>query len=220
MKSSSLFPRWLSISLLVHLVLFGLFGVVAQNTQLATDIGEVSMEVSLVKPQEVFEEEVPLPETEIPDVVTGESENSQFRPEIPAIPVEARPPVPVPPTARPKVEVPNELKKKAQEKQPAAVNQPTGSRNIKPASIRRSPLPKYPRAAIRAGIEDVVTVLRVTIGPDGRARSVSVVRSCGREDMDASAVRTVESRWRFAPARRLGKPVESTEQITIRWQLR
>lgn len=220
MKSSALFPRWLSLSLLVHLVLIGLFGVVAQNPELAVDAGEVSMEVSLVKPQEVFEEVSPLPEMEVPDVVTGESESPQFKPEIPVVPVESPPPVPALPVAQPKVEVPREFKEKKEQKQPEAVNHSVGSRNVQPASIRRSPLPKYPQAAIRAGIEDVTTILRVTIGPDGRARSVSVVRSCGRRDMDESAVRTVESRWRFAPAQRFGKPVESTETITIRWQLR
>lgn len=126
----------------------------------------------------------------------------------------------MPPVDQPKAEVPKELKEKKQEKRPQSVSLPTGSRKVEPASIRSSPLPKYPSAAIRAGVDNVTTILRVTIGPDGRAQSVSVLQSCGRRDMDESAVRTVESRWRFAPAQLFGKPVESTEKITIRRELR
>jgi len=222
MNPPTRFPRWLTFSLLIHLILFGLFGVVAQNSQLSVETGEVSMEVSLVKPEEIYEEPVPVPELEMDPVLSGESERIYSAPEIPVTPVEPHPPRPLvqaPPVAQPRVEVPQELKKPKTEPKPAATNLPVGSRSVTQASITRSPLPKYPRAAIRAGVEGVSTFLRVTIGPDGRAQKVSVVRSCGRTDMDESAIRTVKSRWRFKPAERFGKPVASTETITIHWKL-
>lgn len=219
MNPQTRFPRWLTFSLLIHLILFGLFGVVAQNSQLVVETGEVSMEVSLVKPEEIYEEPVPVPEQEMAPVLSGENERIISAPEIPATPVERRPPFPLDPVAQPKVEVPRELKMPKTEPKPATTNLPVGSRSVTKAAITRSPLPKYPRAAIRAGVEGVSTLLRVTIGPDGRAQKVSVLRSCGRTDMDESAIRTVQSRWRFKPAERLGKPVASTETITIHWKL-
>ncbi|TMA85161.1 MAG: energy transducer TonB [Deltaproteobacteria bacterium] len=81
-----------------------------------------------------------------------------------------------------------------------------------------NPLPPYPLAARRMGMEGVV-LLEVIVAPDGRAREVRVVRSSGHAMLDEAAVSTVRAHWRFIPARRDGVPVESRADVPIRFRL-
>ena len=81
-----------------------------------------------------------------------------------------------------------------------------------------NPLPPYPLAARRMGMEGVV-LLGVIVAPDGRAREVRVVRSSGLAMLDEAAVSPVRAHWRFIPARRDGVPVESRADVPIRFRL-
>jgi len=81
-----------------------------------------------------------------------------------------------------------------------------------------NPLPPYPLAARRLGMEGVV-LLEVVVAPDGHATDVRVVRSSGHPPLDESAVRTVSTSWRFIPGRRDGEPVESRATVPIRFKL-
>ena len=80
-----------------------------------------------------------------------------------------------------------------------------------------NPQPPYPIAARRLGLEGTV-VLRVVVSADGTPASVVVLQSSGHAVLDASALETVRTRWRFVPARRNGIPVEDTVQVPIRFR--
>jgi protein TonB len=80
-----------------------------------------------------------------------------------------------------------------------------------------NPLPPYPIAARRLRFEGEV-LLRVVVAADGRPTSVVVLKSSGHDMLDASAVDTVRTRWRFVPATRNGVPVEDTVQVPIRFR--
>lgn len=95
-----------------------------------------------------------------------------------------------------------------------------GSKTIvRPAAAIRAPKPPYPRAAVRRGIENVTTIVRVQIDTSGRVTHASLVRSCGREDMDRSALGTIERSWRFRPATRNGAPVPASTTVRVHWRL-
>ncbi len=81
-----------------------------------------------------------------------------------------------------------------------------------------NPKPPYPLAARRLGVEGVVT-LDVLVRPDGSPADVRVRRSSGSPLLDESAVETVRAKWRFAPARRGGTPVESRVTFPVRFSL-
>jgi protein TonB len=81
-----------------------------------------------------------------------------------------------------------------------------------------NPLPRYPTAARRRGLEGRV-VLRVFVGSDGRARSVSVRTGSTHPILDEAAVETLR-RWRFEPARQAGMPVAAWVDVPITFRLR
>jgi protein TonB len=81
-----------------------------------------------------------------------------------------------------------------------------------------NPLPRYPTAARRRGLEGRV-VVRVFVGSDGRARSVSVRTASPHPILDEAAVETLR-RWRFEPARQAGIPVAAWVDVPITFRLR
>ena len=81
-----------------------------------------------------------------------------------------------------------------------------------------NPLPRYPMAARRRGLEGRV-VLRVFVGSDGRARSVSVRTGSPHPILDEAAAETLR-RWRFEPARQAGVPVAAWVDVPITFRLR
>ena len=81
-----------------------------------------------------------------------------------------------------------------------------------------NPLPPYPLAARRLGMEGV-TLLDVLVAPDGKPVDVRVEKSSGFAPLDDSALKTVRERWRFVPAREGGTPVESRVTVPIRFRL-
>lgn len=80
-----------------------------------------------------------------------------------------------------------------------------------------NPLPSYPFAARRQGLEGR-TVIRVRVSPLGEAARVSVLESSGHRTLDGAALRAL-SDWRFVPALRNGRPVESTVDVPVTFRL-
>lgn len=86
-------------------------------------------------------------------------------------------------------------------------------------SYLNNPKPPYPAISIEKGEEGPVT-LRVIVEPTGLPSHVEVIKSSGYRRLDRSALETVRSRYKFIPATRLGKPVQSTYTFTINFSLR
>ena len=96
-----------------------------------------------------------------------------------------------------------------------------GGGEYQPPSARAGGLdnapPNYPYLARRKGLEGKV-LLKVAVGPDGRAREVTVAQSSGHEVLDRTARKAVGD-WRFRPASRGGRPVAGTVKVPIRFNL-
>lgn len=86
------------------------------------------------------------------------------------------------------------------------------------AGVVRSPKPPYPPRALKARFEGRVT-LNINIGVDGRVTNAKVLSSSGRADCDQSAVSTILNYWQFQPAYLNGRPVASTEQVTVVYEI-
>lgn len=76
----------------------------------------------------------------------------------------------------------------------------------------------YPAASRRAG-EEGRTVVRVTIGTNGRVSECQIVQSSGFPRLDDKACEVAQRRWRFNPAESRGEKVESTKVQPIQWRL-
>ncbi len=88
----------------------------------------------------------------------------------------------------------------------------------KDPGIVHRPRPKYPRMAKYRGIEGYVDVrLRVTSG--GAVETIEILDSKPRGIFDDSVRRTVRD-WRFTPATREGRAVESVVETRILFELR
>jgi protein TonB len=78
------------------------------------------------------------------------------------------------------------------------------------------PQPSYTQEAIRDNVTGAV-VLRVVIDEQGRVRVLRVLRSVPA--LDEEAIRVVESRWRFQPATKNGRPVPTLSDLVVRFNL-
>jgi periplasmic protein TonB len=78
--------------------------------------------------------------------------------------------------------------------------------------------PPYPASEERMGNEGTV-VVRVTIGTDGRVTAVQKVRATSDAFFRATQQHAL-SQWRFRPATEDGKPVETTQQLTVKFELK
>jgi len=76
------------------------------------------------------------------------------------------------------------------------------------------PAPRYPRQALRAGLEGRVT-LRVLVDEQGWPRTVEIERSSGHRDLDRSAREHVLAKWRFHPAQRRGRAIPAYALVPI-----
>jgi protein TonB len=83
--------------------------------------------------------------------------------------------------------------------------------------IASQPPPRYPEAARRAGAQGT-TMLKVRVSADGTVGEIVIERSSGHPELDAAAAEAV-GRWRFAPARRRGEPVDVWILLPIRFTL-
>lgn len=79
------------------------------------------------------------------------------------------------------------------------------------------PAPNYSREAREKHYEGV-SVLRVIVGPDGKAHNIEVQRSLGY-GLDEEAIKAVK-KWRFEPARKDGEPVPVFVSIEVNFRLR
>ena len=82
---------------------------------------------------------------------------------------------------------------------------------------RENPPPKYPRRAKRKAIQGTVRLF-VRVDSTGGVAGVKVAKSSGFDLLDRSALEAVK-RWRFDPATRNGRPVESRVEIPIEFRL-
>jgi VWFA-related protein/TonB family protein len=84
-----------------------------------------------------------------------------------------------------------------------------------PAQVLSKVNPEYPYALRAQGYQGSVA-LEVTVGVDGVPKDIRVLRSDPALD---AAVLTAVRQWRFTPARKDGRPVESTITVPISFQL-
>ncbi len=87
--------------------------------------------------------------------------------------------------------------------------------DVGPSPIRM-PQPSYTRQAIRDNVTGAV-VLRVVIDERGDVRVLKIMRSI--PELDAEAIRVVESSWRFRPATKNGRPVKALSDLVVRFNL-
>ena len=80
-----------------------------------------------------------------------------------------------------------------------------GGHPCPPAPPPPTPPPPSPAMSRRLG-ESGRVVVRVLIGPDGRAREAHIQKSSGFERLDQVALETARDRWRYVPGTRGGVP--------------
>lgn len=89
----------------------------------------------------------------------------------------------------------------------------------RPADYLDNPKPPYPALSKRLGEEGVVR-LNILVNPDGSVARLEIVKSSGYARLDESARKTVQSSWKFEPARQAGKPVAAWVIVPIQFTLR
>ena len=87
--------------------------------------------------------------------------------------------------------------------------------DVGPRPLRMPPA-SYTEEAIRQNVEGSVK-LRVVIDEQGKVRVLQVLRSI--PELDDEAIRTVESSWRFEPARKNGRPISCLSDLIVRFNL-
>ena len=92
-----------------------------------------------------------------------------------------------------------------------------GAAKFVQVSYAYSPRPQYPDSARREGKEGRV-LLRVLVDEEGRSKSVEVNQSSGSVALDRAATEAIKY-WRFLPARKGDKPVESWVKVPIDFRL-
>jgi periplasmic protein TonB len=86
-----------------------------------------------------------------------------------------------------------------------------------PAKPQFTPAPQYPADSVRLNEQGRV-LLRVSITASGVVSGSSIVQSSGFARLDQAA-RTTVALWRFRPATRDGRPIETEVQIPVRFRL-
>jgi protein TonB len=85
------------------------------------------------------------------------------------------------------------------------------------ADYLHNPAPPYPRTSYKLG-EEGTTLVRVLVGPDGRAQEAQVGRSSGYARLDQAAVETARS-WRYVPGKRGGVAEAMWVNVPIKWEI-
>jgi protein TonB len=167
------------------------------------------------------------PEVETPQPVS--------RPSLPRPVVESRPPPvlaaehPQPtPAPQPVVAMPAPPPEPATEPLPPAQANPAPEPAPSPAlpitppraaDYRINPKPSYPSLSRRLGEAGTVR-LNILVNPDGSVVRLELVQSSGYPRLDQSAMETVQSSWKFEPARQDGQPVSAWVIVPIQFTLR
>ena len=88
-----------------------------------------------------------------------------------------------------------------------------------PADYLANPKPSYPSLSRRLSEEGTVR-LNILVNPDGSVARLELAKSSGYPRLDQSAMNTVQSSWKFEPARQGGKPVAAWVIVPIQFTLR
>ena len=89
----------------------------------------------------------------------------------------------------------------------------------RPADYLANPKPSYPSLSRRLGEEGTVR-LNILVNPDGSVARLELAKSSGYPRLDRSAIDTVQSSWKFEPARQGGMPVAAWVIVPIQFTLR
>jgi protein TonB len=89
----------------------------------------------------------------------------------------------------------------------------------RPANYLNNPKPPYPALSKRLGEEGTVR-LNILVNSDGSVARLELARSSGHPRLDRSAMETVQSSWKFEPARPGGRPVAAWVIVPIQFTLR
>lgn len=134
--------------------------------------------------------------------------------EAPPTVAEIREPEPLPePVAEPVLPAPTEPASAPAPMPPAPLVPP------RPADYRTNPKPPYPPLSRRLGEAGTVH-LDVLVNPDGSVAQLVLAKSSGHPRLDRSAIETVQSSWKFEPAREGGRPVAAWVTVPIQFTLR
>lgn len=133
-------------------------------------------------------------------------------------PVPQPEPVPeiLPPPAPPAPSAPPTLAETA--KPAPAPSPPAPLSPPRAADYLHNPKPPYPALSRRLGEEGIVR-LNVLVNPDGSVARLEIARSSGHPRLDDAAARTVQTSWKFEPARQGGKPVQAWVIVPIHFIL-
>jgi periplasmic protein TonB len=93
----------------------------------------------------------------------------------------------------------------------------SGAGSLTQARYRDAPRPEYPDDARRQGREGRV-LLRVFVDQQGEPKTVEVSRSSGSNALDMAATKAIK-RWRFHPARKGDRPVDSWVNVPVDFHL-
>jgi protein TonB len=77
--------------------------------------------------------------------------------------------------------------------------------------------PIYPRASKRLGEEGVVKV-RLDISVVGTTTHATIIQTSGFDRLDKAALKAVKN-WKFNPAIKGGRPVETSIDIPVRFNI-
>ena len=99
---------------------------------------------------------------------------------------------------------------------PASSRAPDVEATVDEAARSMNP-PRYPPAALRAGITGQV-VLHVSVDAEGLVTDVAVHRSSRNRDLDRAAIQAART-WRFNPAVVDGRPVAGRVQVPVDFDL-
>ena len=80
-----------------------------------------------------------------------------------------------------------------------------------------NPPPPYPRLSRQLG-EEGTALLKVQVGPDGRALQIKLMSSTGFTRLDEAAEATV-AQWRFVAATRNGQAFTSWVLVPIKFRI-
>jgi protein TonB len=87
------------------------------------------------------------------------------------------------------------------------------------ADYLHNPEPPYPRMSFKLG-EEGTTVVRVLVGPDGRAQDAQIGKSSGFARLDQAALETALRSWRYVPGRRGGVAEAMWVNVPIKWEIK
>jgi len=153
----------------------------------------------------------PIQQTSPPPTPLPERRRDPVMPQVPvpvAVPVEASPVFSQGDIAAPALPDPG----------PAVADLPTGPISGATLAYDVAPPPRYPRIAVRDGLEGTV-MLRVLVDVDGRPLEVVIENGSGHRLLDRAAREQVLERWRFRPALRNGNPVQAWGLVPIEFRL-